>query len=177
MYSYKKNNFFLKKVEGKECFAVKSILVDMIQRTRGNEDELKNAIEYAIRNRAFQWEVDDNDDASMSFNDSLEKYNFFKEKLVQNFSKERYSKVIKLCKEVYPEQKKREVKIEETIKAQPKATYKKEFKEKSKIGNINKKSTPNNGIFNTDDPQGLMNARIALVVGVLIIIVVLAKIF
>lgn len=95
------NTIFVNKVKAKDHFAVKSILVDMIQRSRGDLGLLNPAINYATAKGAFKWEVDDNDDLSMKFKDITEEYNYIKEKLVQNFSKERFDKVIKLCHKLY----------------------------------------------------------------------------
>lgn len=171
MYSYEKNELFLEKVQNQEKFSVKSILVDMIQRTKGNGKELEEAISYAIGKGAFQWEEDDKDNMSMKFTNKTDEYDFEMGRLSQNFSKERYNKIIELCKDIYPKKSinKKNLNISTSEKESIKRPIKKERVQTRKV----KRKT---GLFDTDDPKGLMNARIAVVALVVIVVFILAKI-
>ena len=102
MYYYETFNFFLKKVEEKNFFAVKSILADIILRTKGNKDEIDHAIKYAEDNGAFKWETDDGRQIPKVSDTSLKQFRALREMIIQNFSKEKYNKILELCKEIYP---------------------------------------------------------------------------
>ena len=86
-------------MEKKDKFAVKSVLADTIARTKGDKNELDDAIAYAASKGAFEWDAHDKKEATTKWNDKQEEYNFEKERLVQNFSKERYARVLKLYAE------------------------------------------------------------------------------
>jgi hypothetical protein len=51
--------FFKDAVAKKNKFAVKSVLADMIARTKGDKNELDDAISYAESKGAFEWDVHD----------------------------------------------------------------------------------------------------------------------
>lgn len=174
MYNYEKNELFLKSIEEKEIFSVKSLLVDMIQRTKGKRKELDEAISYAIAKEAFQWEEDDKDDMSMKFTNKTDEYDFEMGRLSQNFSKERYNKIIELCKEIYPKK---------NIYADNKKTINNTFSKNESTKKINKEAKTQSrvvkrkaGLFDTDDPKGLINARIAVIALAVIIVFILVKI-
>lgn len=96
--NFRDNEFFIKKVNEKDLFSVKSSLVNMLKRT--NRAELESAIRYAEGNKAFNWEADDGYTSANKWNTLKEEYNFEKERLVQNFSKERYGKVLNLLEQI-----------------------------------------------------------------------------
>ena len=90
------NNLFKDCVSKKDDFGVKSVLADMINRTKGDKGELDKAISYAESKGAFTWDKYDGKEATTKWENIQEEFNFEKERLVQNFSKERYGKVLKL---------------------------------------------------------------------------------
>ena len=91
--------YFKDAVDKKDKFAVKSVLADMIARIKGDKNELDDAISYAESKGAFEWDVHDKKEATTKWDNKGEEYNFEKERLVQNFSKERYVRVLKLYAE------------------------------------------------------------------------------
>lgn len=97
--SYKDDTKFLEVVKSNDVFAIKSDLEGMIATFKGNKVKIDEAIQYAIDNSDFDWEVDNGSKPPQKFNTTRELYNYEKGTLVQNFSKERYERVLKLYKE------------------------------------------------------------------------------
>lgn len=92
---------FMRAIESQNVFRIKSDLEGLIPLFRGDKKKCDMAIEYARRVSPFDWEEDD----GVYFgdpNDSIEdQYSYEKGRLVQNFTKERYEKVLELYHEVY----------------------------------------------------------------------------
>lgn len=94
--SYIDHILFLENVNSKNFFAVKSNLEGMIRLFKGERSKVDLAINYAIENNAFYWESDIGYSLKNNYSNAKEEYDDEKERLVQNFTKERYERVLKL---------------------------------------------------------------------------------
>lgn len=102
--NYKNDKSFLESVERNDVFAIKSDLEGLIPLFKGDKFRCDEAVEYAINNSSFNWENDDGLYFGEDAKTIKEKYSYEKERLVQNFTKERYLKVLELYKEYVKEQ-------------------------------------------------------------------------
>ena len=95
--------YFKDAVDKKDKFAVKSVLASMVAHTNGDKRKLDEAIHYAMSKDAFEWEKHDETFAGVVIKSDWktvkEEFNFERERLPQNFSKERYARVLKLYAE------------------------------------------------------------------------------
>ncbi len=159
--------YFRESVEKKDFLAVKSILASMIKMTKGNRYELDEAISYARLNEAFEWEENDDFIIESKWDNAIEKYNFEKERLVQNFSKVRYERVLKILEEILIETKQDK---KEVLKS-PSVT-RDNTTEHTKRREAEKKPHPQVSAYKKkkDLPVGIIVAGIAiLVLGVIVI--------
>ncbi len=159
--------YFRDSVKSLDFFAVKSVLADMIKRTKGNRADLEEAIRYAKDRGAFDWEAHDNHEATTNWNNINDKYNFEKERLVQNFSKVRYERVLKILEEILMETKQDK---KEVLKS-PSVT-RDNTTENTKRREAEKKPHPQVSAYKKkkDLPVGIIVAGIAiLVLGVIVI--------
>ena len=159
--------YFKESVKKSNFFAIKSILADMIKRTKGNRADLEEAIRYAKDRGAFDWEAHDNHEATTNWNNINDKYNFEKERLVQNFSKVRYERVLKILEEILKEtkQEKREVPKNANVNRSTST-------ENTQRRETEKKSQPQVSAYKKkkDLPVGIIIAGVAiLVLGVIVI--------
>lgn len=100
MESFKENKYFINLIQkNDDIFAIKSALEGFIIHYRGNKKLCDAVIKYAMENSSFKWEEDDKRSSYRQFSNKKEEYYFEKERLVQNFTKERYEKVLILCRE------------------------------------------------------------------------------
>lgn len=106
MNKFRDNTFFLEKVAKKDTFAVRSSLVNMIQKLEGKKELILEAIKYATDNDSFVWDDYDNEKTAIVFNSIMEEFSYEKEKLVNNFSEERFIQVIELYKSYLYEKEK-----------------------------------------------------------------------
>lgn len=93
---FKNNKLFMDVIKEDNIFAIKSDLEGYIEEYKGDKVKCDEIVEFAINNSSFDWENDDgiflgNKKATIS-----EEYFYEKGRLVQNFTKERYLKVIDL---------------------------------------------------------------------------------
>lgn len=102
MEEFRKHKFFIEAVESQDIFRIKSDLESLIAVLNGDREECLKAIEYAINNSGFNWEIDDGRFFGKNINTDREMYLYEKERLVQNFTKERFEKVISLYNKLYP---------------------------------------------------------------------------
>ncbi len=107
----KENEIFMEKIKENNVFKIKSYLENLIARSNGDKILCDEAIEYALKNSSFKWEIDDGKKLQTQFTTAREKYNYEKEKLVRNFTKERYENVLKLYKEYIIERDDKNVQI------------------------------------------------------------------
>lgn len=100
MESFKENKYFINLIQkNDDIFAIKSALEGFIIHYRGNKKLCDAVIKYAMENSSFKWEEDDKRSSYRQFSNKKDEYYFEKERLVQNFTKERYEKVLILCRE------------------------------------------------------------------------------
>ncbi|MGL5357197.1 MAG: hypothetical protein ACRCZ9_00225 [Fusobacteriaceae bacterium] len=97
--NYKNDKIFMESVKNDDIFAIKSDLEGLISTLEGNKIKCDEAIEYAIKNSSFNWEEDDGLYFGEGYETTIEKYSYEKGRLVQNFTKERYFKVLDLYKQ------------------------------------------------------------------------------
>ncbi|MGL6168550.1 MAG: hypothetical protein ACRC0Y_09710 [Fusobacteriaceae bacterium] len=95
---YKSAKVFMESVKNDDVFSIKSDLEGLIILFKGDKSKCDEAIEYAINNSSFDWEKDDGLFFSEESKTTIQKYCFEKGRLVQNFTKERYLKVLELYK-------------------------------------------------------------------------------
>ena len=96
---FKENKFFMEMIRKNDVFGIKSTLESFIVYYKADRELCDGVIEYAIKNSSFKWEEDDGLHYNGSFINKEKEYYFEKERLVQNFTKERYEKVLELYKE------------------------------------------------------------------------------
>lgn len=100
MREFKENQPLLKSITANDVPEIKRILIDNIFFLQGNQSEIENANEYAIKNSDFNFEehqvlvVSDKNNKEDYFSD--EKWNMHK-----NFSKDRYNLLVKLYNETF----------------------------------------------------------------------------
>ena len=81
---------------------LKNELIDFIRISNGNKELVLKHIKWLEDNGYFHWEKDDDVDKGTAFTDKVKEYYFENGRLYQNFTKERFNKVIelfKICKE------------------------------------------------------------------------------
>lgn len=123
--SYRDDANFLKFVSENRVFAIKSNLEGLIVKLKGNKEKCDEAVQYAIDNSDFNWEKDDGFDIGKKPEiNKREEYFYEKGRLVQNFTKERYEKVIELYKEFLKENEIRVENEEKKTKNQTTSTVK-----------------------------------------------------
>ena len=112
---FEESKAFMSSVEQGDIFGIKSDLESLIAITKGNKAECLRAIEYARKNSDFDWEEDDGVFFGEGLIEDKDVYLYEKERLVQNFTKERFDKVIGLYNKLYPAKKeKNESVVKET---------------------------------------------------------------
>lgn len=116
---YRDAKVFMESIRKNDVFAIKSDLEGLIILFKGDKIKCDEAVEYAINNSSFNWEKDDGIFFGEGLVTAKEKYFYEKERLVQNFTKERYLKVLELYKEYDKKEKEKEIlkesKLEENI--------------------------------------------------------------
>lgn len=108
--NYQNSKIFMESVKNNEVFSIKSTLESLIVLFKGDKVKCDEAVEYAINNSSFNWEDDDGVFFGEGLNTAKEKYCYEKERLVQNFTKERYLNVLELYKQYDREELKKEEK-------------------------------------------------------------------
>lgn len=102
---FEESKSFMSSVEQGDIFGIKSDLESLIAITKGNKAECLRAIEYARKNSDFDWEEDDGVFFGEGLVEDDDIYLYEKGRLVQNFTKERFDKVIELYNKLYPAKK------------------------------------------------------------------------
>lgn len=113
MKNFKENKYFMDLIQkNNDILAIKSALENFIVEYKGNKELCDEVIRYTINNTDFRWEEDDKRSVNRQFSTRKEEYYFEKERLVQNFTKERYEKVLILYKEYLKTRESKQKKIE-----------------------------------------------------------------
>lgn len=99
---------FMESIKNNDVFAIKSDLEGLIVLFKGDKVKCDEAVEYALKNSSFNWEEDDGIFFGEELNTVKDIYCYEKERLVQNFTKARYLKVLELYKEYDREETKKE---------------------------------------------------------------------
>ncbi|MGL5461019.1 MAG: hypothetical protein ACRDBY_15490 [Cetobacterium sp.] len=102
---------FMESIKNNDIFAIKSDLEGLIVLFKGDKVKCDEAVEYAINNSSFNWEEDDGIFFGEELNSVKDVYCYEKERLVQNFTKERYLNVLELYKQYDREETKKEQEI------------------------------------------------------------------
>lgn len=102
MYMFKvEDKDFIEKVNSKNIKAVKDIIVrEIIKKHNWDKNKIDMEIEYAIENEAFEFEEHREFDKSGIKSETKDEYLFELGRLYDNFSKERYNKVLNLAKKL-----------------------------------------------------------------------------
>ncbi len=167
---YKDNAAFLTSVKENNIFKIKSNLEGLIPAFKGDRIKCDEAIEYARKNSSFDWEIDDGVNFGEDLTTIEDRYNYEKGRLVQNFTKERYEKVLKLYKEyIITLNKNENIKVNENSN-----TVKEEKKEESTPKSYNRKKVVKKKYSQEDDD--LIKKRIIVGLVILVIIYLLLKI-
>lgn len=96
---YRSDKGFMKAVEENDVFAIKSELEGLIPLFKGEKIKCDQAIEYARKNSSFDWENDDGVFFGEGLKTTRQNYIYEKGRLVQNFTEDRYLKVLSLYRE------------------------------------------------------------------------------
>lgn len=164
---------FMEAVEKNNIFVIKSCLERFINKFSGDQTKCDEAINYARSNSSFDWEKEDGIEMGSGVNNNIEeKYLYERERLVQNFTRERYEKVLSLYRKYKG--------IQEKIKEEPKNT---DFSRESKNEEIKSekiKTEPKIPLKKKqrklDQEEKTMRLRVGiLAVGVIILVVLLIK--
>lgn len=99
---------FMESIKNNDVFAIKSDLEGLIVLFKGDKVKCDEAVEYALKNSSFNWEEDDGIFFGEELNTVKDIYCYEKGRLVQNFTKARYLKVLELYKEYDREETKKE---------------------------------------------------------------------
>ena len=167
---YKDNAAFLTSVKENNIFKIKSNLEGLIPAFKGDRIKCDEAIEYARKNSSFDWEIDDGVNFGEDLTTIEDRYNYEKGRLVQNFTKERYEKVLKLYKEyIITFHKNENMKVDKNTN-----TVKEEKKEDSTSKSYSRKKVVKKKYSQEDDE--LIKKRIIVGLVVLVIIYLLLKI-
>lgn len=109
--NYQNVKVFMESVKNNDVFAIKSDLEGLIVLFKGDKVKCDEAVEYAIKNSSFNWEEDDGIFFGEELNTVKDIYCYEKERLVQNFTKERYLNVLELYKQYDREETKKEQEV------------------------------------------------------------------
>ncbi|WP_426709743.1 hypothetical protein [Cetobacterium sp. SF1] len=93
---FRSNELFMKAIKSNNVLGIKSCLEGFIKKYQGNKMKCDEAIDFAIRNSSFNWEEDDKRYLGKPRETIEDQYYYETERLVQNFTKERYLKVLDL---------------------------------------------------------------------------------
>lgn len=134
---FKNNKLFMDAIKENDIFSIKSDLEGYIVKYKGDQRKCDEVVEYAIKNSSFNWETDDGIFLGDKKTTISEEYFYEKERLVQNFTKERYLRVINLYNEYTQgkEDRKEEVKKAST-NSQTKAETRKNLTSSKKKQNM-----------------------------------------
>lgn len=133
---------FMKIVKENDVFAIKSELEGLISLFKGEKEKCDQAIEYAIKNSSFNWEKDDGISSGINLNGARQNYIYEKGRLVQNFTMERYLKVLTLYTEYRREENQKKGNINsENIKTEKENYEKRKEEEKNKRSESKTEST------------------------------------
>lgn len=94
--SFKDNKLFMEAIKKNDIFSIKSDLEGFIPEFKGNKILCDEVVDFAIKNSSFNWEKDDGVNINTSNMSIKDRYNYEKGRLVQNFSQERYLRVLDL---------------------------------------------------------------------------------
>ncbi|MGL5592643.1 MAG: hypothetical protein ACRDDH_01700 [Cetobacterium sp.] len=94
--SFKDNKLFMEAIKKNDIFSIKSDLEGFIPEFKGNKILCDEVVDFAIKNSSFNWEKDDGISINTSNMSIKDRYNYEKGRLVQNFSQERYLRVLDL---------------------------------------------------------------------------------
>lgn len=94
--SFENNKLFMEAIKNNDIFSIKSDLEGFIPEFKGNKNLCDEVVEFAIKNSSFDWEEDDGISINTSSMNIKDRYNYEKGRLVQNFTKQRYLKVLDL---------------------------------------------------------------------------------
>lgn len=132
MYNYMGDTDFLKGIEEKDFKVIKSIIVTrVIKACNWNKEKIDEVINYAMKKCNFSFEEHIDYNKSGIKIGTREEYNFEIGKLNDNFSKERYLKILRMAKTL---KLIREEKVETK-------SYSSKNKKESVTRNINRKSS------------------------------------
>lgn len=134
---FKNNKLFMDAIKENDIFSIKSDLEGYIVKYKGDKRKCDEVVEYAIKNSSFNWESDDGIFLGDKKTTISEEYFYEKERLVQNFTKERYLRVINLYNEYTQgkEDRKEEIKKAST-NSQTKAETRKNLTSSKKKQNM-----------------------------------------
>lgn len=90
----------LKKIaERNNLVEIKSTIESYISYYDGDKEKCDNIVKFFRENSSFTWEEDDGITIYKKFNTKRDEYTFEKMRLIENFTRERYEKVIELYQE------------------------------------------------------------------------------
>lgn len=186
--NYTDDKGFMNAVKENNIFAIKSELEGLIPLFKGEKEKCDQAVEYAIKNSSFNWETDDGVFSSRELKGARQNYIYEKGRLVQNFTKERYLKVLTLYIEYRREENQKKENINSGNIKEEKENTKKTIEEennnrrKSRMENNTAKSIPTqrsggnrNRGFDKED-KIIFQRTVLLGIGVVVVIWILIKI-
>ncbi|MGL4865369.1 hypothetical protein [Cetobacterium sp.] len=158
---YRDAKIFMKSIEKNDVFAIKSDLEGLIVLFKGDKIKCDEAVEYAINNSSFNWEDDDKIFFGEGLVTAKERYSYEKERLVQNFTKERYLKVLELYKEYNQEENKNNILNKTEVKEQQNnsSTFSYEKTENLKKSVINESKIKTGSSSNSNINQNRVNRK------------------
>lgn len=158
---YRDAKIFMKSIEKNDVFAIKSDLEGLIVLFKGDKIKCDEAVEYAINNSSFNWEDDDKIFFGEGLVTAKERYSYEKERLVQNFTKERYLKVLELYKEYNQEENKNNILNQSEVKEQQSnsSTFSYEKTENLKKSVINESKIKTGSSSNSNINQNRVNRK------------------
>lgn len=179
MYNYMKDSDFLESVHNEDFKAIKSIIVTrVIKAYNWNKEKIDEVIIYANKNGNFNFEEHIDYDRSGIEIGTREEYNFEIGRLNDNFSKERYLKILKMAKELNLIRKE-EAEIKEKIddeKQKDKKSYKTSDSKKNKVEKEKKsgevKSYLKEKKYNPKERDYVKKKYWSVIVGIIVIAII-----
>ena len=103
MRAFIENKDFIASIKDNDIYEIKRTLIDNIFFLQGDKNEINKAVEYAISNSDFNFEVH----KELEVSNKTDKQDYFSDEkwnMRENYSKERYFLLVQLFKETFTEQ-------------------------------------------------------------------------
>jgi len=103
MRAFIENKDFIASIKDNDIYEIKRTLIDNIFFLQGDKNEINKAVEYAISNSDFNFEVH----KELEVSNKTDKQDYFSDEkwnMRENYSKERYFLLVQLFKETFIEQ-------------------------------------------------------------------------